>query len=157
MPPPPQETIEIVTPARSSRDIPRIICFLSKKRTIENNIPTANTQLEAGWKGCCKWVALVGAVVLTVTVAMVVAATPPGLTDAGENKHAASEGNPEQARVMVPLKFVEFEMAKEVLSELPGVWISMPGWPARVMKNPGETVNVSGWVELLPLKLRSPA
>ena len=94
---------------------------------------------------------------LTVTDTVVVEVTPFGFRDAGENEHVASEGNPEQASVMVPLKFDELEIATEVAPVPPGLVITMAGLPDKVMKNPGEMVNVSGWVELLVLKLRSPA
>ena len=69
---------------------------------------------------------VVGAVVLTVTETVVVETTPFGFRDAGENEQVASEGNPEQASVMVPLKFVELEIATEVDPEPPGVLISTP-------------------------------
>ena len=125
--PPPQETTVIVTAARSSRHIPRIICFLSARKTIENNIPAASIQLETRCNGCCRRAAVVEAVVLTVTVTVVLEAAPLGFRDAGENKHVDSDGNPEQASAMVPLKFVELETATEVVPELPGVWISTVG------------------------------
>ena len=64
---------------------------------------------------------------LTVSDTVVVEFTPFGFKDAGENVHVASEGNPEHAIVMVPLKFVELEMATEVVPELPGVWIRTAG------------------------------
>jgi hypothetical protein len=88
---------------------------------IENKIPTASIPLEKRNKGCCKRAAAVGAVVLTVTAAVIVEGTPLGFTDAGENEHVASEGNPEHASVMVPLKFDELEMLTEVAPEPPGL------------------------------------
>ena len=126
-PPPPHETIVIVTAARISRQIPRIICFLSTTKTMEKNIPAARIQLEEGYGRCCRRTAVVGAVVVTVTVAVVVETTPFGFKDAGENEHVASEGNPEQASVIVPVKFVELEMAMAVVPELPAVWMNTAG------------------------------
>ena len=64
---------------------------------------------------------------LTVTVTVVVETTPFAFRDAGENEHVASEGNPEQASAMVPLKFVELEMATEVVPEPPGLEITTAG------------------------------
>lgn len=157
LPPPPQEAIITVAAASRSRQIPRIICFLSAMNTMENNIPTASIQPETPCNGCCRLAAVVGAVVLTVTVAVVVETTPFAFRDAGENEHVASEGNPEQASAMVPLKLVELEIATEVAPVPPGLVMATAGLPDKIMKNPGVMVNVRSWVEVLALKLGSPA
>ena len=127
LPPPPHETIPMVAAARRSRQIPRIICFLSTNNTTENSIPVASIQAEKGYKGCCRRAAVVGAVVLTVTDTVVVEVTPFGFREAGENEHVASEGKPEQASVMAPVKFVELEIATEVPPEPPGLLITTAG------------------------------
>lgn len=122
--PPPHETIVMVPIARSSSEAPRTICLLCTKRTMEKNIPTASVVKE--YERWCRRAADVGAVVVTVTVAVTVEAAV-GFTDAGENEHVDSEGNPEQASVMVPVKFDELEMATEVVPELPRVLMNTLG------------------------------
>lgn len=125
--PPPQETIVIVAAASTNREIPRVICFLSTTRTVENSTPTASIQPETGCKQCRKRAAVVGAVVLTATVAVIVEGVPLGFTDGGENEQVASEGNPEQVSVMVPLKLVELEIATVVAPGPPGLLMTTAG------------------------------
>jgi len=67
----------------------------------------------------------VGAVVVTVIEALVVFAVPLAVIVAGANAQAASEGRPEQARLIVPLKPVELETLINVEPTPPGAEINI--------------------------------
>jgi hypothetical protein len=67
----------------------------------------------------------VGAFVVTVIEALVVAAVPFAVIVAGENRQVASEGRPEHARLMVPLKPVELETLIDVEPTPPGAEIKI--------------------------------
>jgi hypothetical protein len=62
----------------------------------------------------------VAAFVVTVIETFVVLGVPLAVIVAGVNMQAASEGRPEQLRLMVPLKPVEFEIATDVCPDDPG-------------------------------------
>ena len=102
------------------------------------------------------WVVVCGAVVLTVMVTEVVAAVPFAAMDVGLNAHVDSEGKPEQARLIVPLKLLEFATVIDVVPEEPGAEMEMPArFDGMDAKNPGVIVNDWGAV-LLAAKLGSP-
>ena len=61
--------------------------------------------------------------VVTVIAEEVVVGVPVALIEAGLNWQAAPAGSPEQARVMVPLKPVDQESARDVEPEEPGAEI----------------------------------
>jgi hypothetical protein len=91
-----------------------------------------------------------GAVVLTVMVTVVVAAVPFAAMDDGLNAHVASDGKPEQARLIVPLKLLEFATVIDVVPEEPGAEIEMLArFDAINAKNPGWIVKLTGAVLLL--------
>lgn len=85
------------------------------------------------------------AVVVTVIVGETVCAVPVAATDAGEKAHVVSAGRPEQARLIVPLKPVEFETVIEDVPAPPAaeIWTTdaLPGIAA---KKPGVIVKVIG-------------
>jgi hypothetical protein len=74
------------------------------------------------WPGkyarCCELV--VAAVVVMVIEEVVVLGAPFAAIVAGANMHAASEGRPEQARLIAPLNPVELETLIEVVPDPPG-------------------------------------
>ena len=63
---------------------------------------------------------VVAAVVVTVTVAGVVAGDPVAATEEGLNWQAAPVGSPEQESVMVPLNPVDEDTLNDACPELPG-------------------------------------
>ena len=67
--------------------------------------------------------ALAGAVVLTLTETFEVAAVPFAVIDAGLKLHFDSEGSPEQAKLIVPLKPLEFTTLIDVVPTPPGAEI----------------------------------
>ena len=69
-----------------------------------------------------------GAVVVMVRIAVVVAGLPLAVIDAGENVQVVSEGRPEQDKLIVPLKPVEFETDTELCPLRPGVVITTTAW-----------------------------
>ena len=75
-------------------------------------------------------------------VTVVVAAVPFAAMEDGLNAHVASEGKPEQARLIVPLKLLEFATVIDVVPEEPGaereILARFDGIDA---KNPGVMVN----------------
>jgi hypothetical protein len=101
--------------------------------------------------------ALTGAVVLTVTETFVVAAVPFAAMDAGLKAHFDSEGSPEQVKLMVPLKPLEFMTLIVVLPTPPGAEMeTVDCAELTVAKKPGVMVKVWDWVVLLGWKLGSP-
>lgn len=66
----------------------------------------------------------VAAIVVTAIVTFVVVSVPVALMLAGLNMHAASDGSPAQASVIVPLKFVELTTAIEEVPVPPGAEIT---------------------------------
>jgi hypothetical protein len=99
----------------------------------------------------------VGAVVFTVIETVVVVAVPFADTDGGLNVHFDSDGNPEHARLIMPLKPVEFKTLTDVDPRLPGAEMTTVDCAEPIdAKKPGVIVNVCDWVELLGLKLGSP-
>jgi hypothetical protein len=92
----------------------------------------------------------VGAVVLTVIETVVVVAVPFAATDAGLKVHFDSDGIPEHARLIAPLKPVEFRTLTDVDPRPPGVEMTTVDC-AELMsaKKPGVMVNVCDWIVLL--------
>jgi hypothetical protein len=101
--------------------------------------------------------ALTGAVVFTVTVTFVVPAVPFAAMDAGLKAHFDSEGSPEQAKLIEPLKPLEFITLIDVLPTPPGAeMVTVDCAELTVAKKPGVIVKVWDWVVLFAWKLGSP-
>ena len=101
--------------------------------------------------------ALTGAVVLTLTDTLLVAAVPLAATEAGLKLHFDSEGSPEQAKLIVPLKPLEFRTLIDVLPVPPGAEIVIVDCAElTVAKKPGVIVKLWDCVVLLAWKLGSP-
>jgi hypothetical protein len=99
----------------------------------------------------------VGAVVVTLIVAVVVAAVPLAVTDDGEKAHDASDGSPLHAKLIVPLKPVELETDTDDCPVEPGAEITTVDCDDEIAaEKPGVIVKVCDWVVLLALKLESP-
>ena len=120
--PPPQPGTNIIRinsakkPERTrSRPLP------ARKIEPSTKVPAANKLAKRVCLGACSMA--VGAVVVTFTTAEVVWGDPLAIIVEGVKVQAASEGRPEQARVIVPLKPVEYETVKDACPEPPGAEI----------------------------------
>jgi hypothetical protein len=90
-------------------------------------------------------------------VAVVELGVPFAVIDEGVNVQLDSEGKPEHASVIVPLKLVELETLTDELADSPGIeTITVDCAAGTVAKNPGVIVKLTGAVVLLGLKLGSP-
>jgi hypothetical protein len=106
---------------------------------------------------CCECANAVGALVVTVMDALVVLAVPLGLIVVGANTQVASDGRPEQARLMVPLNPLELVTLMDVDPEPPGAEINTVDCAEGISaKNPGVIVNDCDCAEVLAVKLESP-
>jgi hypothetical protein len=87
------------------------------------------------WPGkyalCCELV--VATAVVTAIDALVVVAVPLAAIVAGANRQAASEGRPEQARLIVPLNPVEFETLIDVVPVPPAAEITTVDCAAEIV------------------------
>ena len=81
------------------------------------------------------------ALVVTVMETVVVLAVPAAEILAGAKVHVASDGRPEQARLMLPLNPLELETLTEVDPVPPGAEINTVCPDAIAAKNPGVIVN----------------
>ncbi len=100
----------------------------------------------------------VAAVVVTMIPEVTVVSVPLAVIVGVLNTHAASEGSPEQERVMALLNPVDQVTATELDPDAPGAETTTCDWiEGTAAKNPGWMVTVIGGVLLLVLKLRSPA
>jgi hypothetical protein len=100
---------------------------------------------------------VVGAFVVTVIETLVVFTIPFAVIDVGENWQAASDGSPEQVRLMVPLNWLEFETLSEVTPAPPCAEISTVDCVEGIVaKNPGVMVKDCDCALTLGLKLGSP-
>lgn len=103
LPAPPQDGITTTDAAKTSKSIIRSCCLLLTSR-IENNSPAPVIEVAAKYSRPCPCRSLeVAACVVMATVAVVEPTVPVGFTDDGVIVHVASDGAPEQARVIVPL------------------------------------------------------
>ena len=94
---------------------------------------------------------------VTVIDTLVVFAVPFAVIEVGANIQAASEGSPEQAKLMLPLNPLELETLREVLPGPPGAAINTVDCAEGIVaKNPGVMVNDCACGEVLALKLASP-
>jgi hypothetical protein len=157
--PPPQEGTAVnANASRSSKHSPRIRCCFPPKNPIV--IRTANPLIQYAKRNgpCfdCK-AAVVAAVVVTEIPTVVMLIVPLAETEEGLKVHVASDGKPEHANVMVPLKPVEFVTSSDDDPDAPGA--VMPTTDEELgtwARNPGVIVKVCDCVVLLALKLGSP-
>ena len=158
LPPPPQEGTTNVTAKMSSKSNPRTRCRFPPTRTVEKrSSPTPNVHSAGKYDRCCEPNIVVAAFVVIVIEAAVVLAVPFAVIVAGVIVHAASEGRPEQARLIVPVNPVELETVTDVVPEPPGAEINtVDGTEGIAAKNPAVIVNDCDGVLLLALKLESP-
>jgi hypothetical protein len=156
LPPPPQAGIKIISMTSPSKNCARRWRRLPISITPKNiKPPTATQCLKDGRKDGCS--VAVAAVVVTVIVEVLVAIVPDAAIVAGENWQAAPVGRPEQARMIVPVKPVEFETDIELCPEPPGAeTITVDAAVGMTAKNPAVIVNVWDAAEALALKLASP-
>jgi len=96
--------------------------------TLERSIPTANIHSAGKNVRRCKRDMAVAAFVVMVMEGVVVLAVPFAVIVAGAKTHVASEGRPEQANVIVPLKLVEFVTLTDVVPDPPGAAINTVAW-----------------------------
>ena len=122
LPPPPQDATK-----RVANKIDRVhedrFFLVPQQTTIAKSSPVPSID-SAKRRGVRNATAEVGAFVLTVTAEDVVANFPLAFIGATENVQAASEGRPEQARLIDPLNPVEVERLTEVAPEPPGALIN---------------------------------
>jgi hypothetical protein len=141
----------------SSKKNPRTRCRFPPTRTLENNSPMPTTHCPGSqFVPCSERAVAVGTLVVTVIDALVVFAVPFAAILAGAKVHVASEGRPEQARLMLPLNPLELETLTEVDPVPPGAEINTVCPNGIAAKNPGVMVNDCGCVDVLALKLASP-
>lgn len=123
LPPPPQLGATTSNSRVSSKNNPRTLCRFPPTRTVEaRSSPIPAVHWPGKYGRCCELA--VGAVVVIAIATLVVFAVPVVVIVAGPNTQAAFEGRPEQAKLIVPLNPVEFEMLIEVLPVSPGVEIN---------------------------------
>jgi hypothetical protein len=117
----------------SSNKNPRTRCRFPPTRTLENSSPMPTIHCPASqFVLCCESAVAVGALVVTVIDTLVVFAVPFAVIDVGANMQAASEGSPEQAKLMLPLNPLELETLRELVPGLPGAAINTVDWAAGI-------------------------
>src|SRR5215467_4929822 len=143
--PPPHEGTATTTATKTSRRITRIWCCRLLTSTMENNSPAPIIQVaKEGRCPCSCRSPVVGACVVIAMVAVVEPAVPVGFTDDGVIVHVASEGAPEQARLIVLPYPVEYWTAIEVCPDPPGAeTITFGVLEVMEAKNPGVMVKNS--------------
>jgi hypothetical protein len=152
--PPPQAGINVSKVNSIINASPRCRRFVPARKIAGKTNPMAIIHLLPEVRRNC---ALTGAVVLTVTETLVVAAVPFAAMDAGLKAHFDSEGSPEQAKLIVPLKPLEFMTLIDVLPTPPGAeMVTVDSAELTVAKKPGVIVKLWDWVVLLGWKLGSP-
>ena len=141
----------------SSKNNPRARCCFPPTSKLENSSPRPTIHCPASqFLVCCERAVAVDALVVTVIDTLVVVAVPFAVIDVGANMQAASDGSPEQARLMLPLNPLELETLTEVDPVPPGAEINTVCPNGIVAKNPGVIVNDCDCAEVLALKLASP-
>lgn len=102
---------------------PRVLWSFPPRNTPDRTSPRLNIHKAAKYLCGWEWFIAVVAVVVMVMATLVVFGVPLAATEVGLKMHCASEGNPEQASEIVPLKPVELEMLTELDPDPPGAEI----------------------------------
>ena len=140
-----------------SKNNPRAFCRFPPTRTLENNSPRPMIHCPTSqFILCCARAVAVAALVVTVIDTLVVLAVPFAMIDVGANMQAASDGSPEQAKLMLPLNPLELETLTELDPAPPGAEINTVCPDGIAEKNPGVIVNDCDCADVLALKLGSP-
>src|SRR5271169_2607123 len=104
----------------SSKSNPRARCRFPPTRTVgKRSSPMPKIHSAGQYARCCERNIVVAALVVIVIEGLFILAVPFAVIVAGVNVHAASEGRPEQARLIVPVNPVELETVTDVVPESP--------------------------------------